>query len=139
VRPDGRGLRVIFSGRDHGHRLLFIYGIRAPPRVGVYHNVATNLTVIFEGEQRVYSTVGDDRCTIDELDLRALPRRAGSDLLGARARGFCIAPASALGDGAALLISRFDFNGALFADVATDKPGGAPIAHGARDVPSGPR
>ena len=126
---------MIFRGRDHGHRLLFIYGIRAPPRVGVYHNVATNLTVIFEGEQRIYSTVGDDRCTIDELDLRALPTRAGPDLLGARARGFCIAPASALGDGAALLISRFDFSGALFTDNAAARPGTAPVARGKAAAP----
>jgi hypothetical protein len=118
VRPDGRGMRVTFSGQDHTHRLLFIFGIDAPPRAGVAHNVATNVTVIFQGEQRLYSTRGDDRCTIDELSARSLPVQDSAHRLALRARGFCIAPASALGSGAPLLVSRFDFSGAIFLDDA---------------------
>lgn len=128
TRPDGRGMRVSFTGTDHAHRLLFIFGIDAAPRVGRAHNVATNVTVIFEGEQRVYSTRGDDRCTIDVLSARALPAQTGMRRLAVRARGFCISAASALGNGAPLLLSRFDFSGAIFLDAdadATAPPGAA--------------
>lgn len=127
ARPDGRGMRVSFSGTDHAHRLLFIFGIDAAPRAGSAHNVATNVTVIFEGEQRVYSTRGDDRCTIDVLSARALPAQAGMRRLAVRARGFCISAASALGSGAPLLVSRFDFSGAIFLDAGD----GAPATPGA--------
>ncbi|HEX4051626.1 MAG TPA: hypothetical protein VHY19_12175 [Steroidobacteraceae bacterium] len=122
ARPDGRGMRVSFSGTDHAHRLLFIFGIDAAPHVGSAHNVATNVTVIFEGERRLYSTRGDDRCTIDALSTRALPVQGNAHRLAVRARGFCISAASALGSGAPLLVSRFDFNGAIFLDA--DAPAG---------------
>lgn len=128
ARPDGRGMRVSFSGTDHAHRLLFIFGIDAAPRAGRAHNVATNVTVIFEGEQRVYSTRGDDRCTIDLVSARALPAQAGMRRLAVRARGFCISAASALGSGAPLLVNRFDFSGAIFLDAddgARATPGAA--------------
>jgi hypothetical protein len=127
VRPDGRGMRVSFSGQDHAHRVLFIFGIDSAPRAGDTHNVPTNVTVIFEGERRLYSTRGNDRCMIDELSARSLPMQDGLRRLALRARGFCIAPASALGSGAPLLVSRFDFNGAIFrddADRASAAPGG---------------
>jgi len=130
TRPDGRGMRVSFSGQDHTHRLLFIFGIDAAPRAGNAHEVATNVTVIFEGERRVYSTRGDDRCTIDELSARSLSMQDGLPRLALRARGFCITPASALGSGAPLLISRFDFNSAIFLDMDTagsaEHPQGGP-------------
>lgn len=137
VRPDGRGMRVSFRGQDHTHRLLFIFGIDAAPRAGDAHNVATNVTVIFEGERRFYSTRGNDRCTIDELSARSLPVQDGAHRLALRARGFCIAPASALGNGAPLLVSRFDFNGAIFRDDAEGvSPAPARGAHRNRQTPA---
>lgn len=121
ARPDGRGLRVSFSGTQHSHHLLFIFGIDAAPRAGSARNVATNVTVIFEGERRLYSTRGDDRCTIDMLSARVLPAQDAAHRLAVRARGFCISAASALDSGAPLLVSRFDFNGAIYLD-ANDPP-----------------
>jgi hypothetical protein len=135
VRPDGRGIRVTFSGRDHAHRVLFIFGIDAPPRPGLAHDIATNLTVIFEGEQRIYSTAGSNRCTIDELRLRSLPAPAGPAPLGVRARGFCIAPADALGTGAALLVSKFDFSAALLPETATNNGRPAAAQRDAKNPP----
>lgn len=130
ARPDGRGMRVSFSGTDHTHHLLFIFGIDAAPRAGRTRNVATNVTVIFEGERRLYSTRGDDRCTIDTLSARDLPVQSGAHRLAVRARGFCISAASALGNGAPLLVSRFDFSGAIFIDADTDQ--GAPSGRAQR-------
>jgi hypothetical protein len=129
-RPDGRGMRVSFSGTDRAHRLLFIFGIDAAPRVGNARNIATNLTVIFEGERRLYSTSGDSRCSVDELQSKSLPVQAGAPRMQVRARGFCVAPATAIGNGAPLLVSRFDFNGAIFLDDA--RPGAVATPAAAR-------
>ncbi len=112
TRPDGRGLRVTIAGpaQSDGRRLRFVFGIDdAPEGVRVLAR-PTNLTVIFEGEQRLFATRGDARCTTDEL--RA--ERIGA-LGGARrswrivARGFCIGPATTLSGDARLLVTSFDF------------------------------
>jgi len=94
------------------------------------HNVATNLTVIFEGERRLYSTGGAGRCSLDELTTETMPRLHGERRLQLQARGFCIAPASSLGGGAALLVSRFDFRGAFFLDQPETR--GPPAGHAPR-------
>lgn len=116
-------MRVSFSGTDRGHRLLFIFGIARPARAGVAHDVPTNLTVIFEGERRLYSTAGEDRCSTDELRAEALRGATGVPRLRVRARGYCIAAASALGGGAPLLVSRFDFSGVVLLDASAPAGG----------------
>ena len=112
ARPDGRGLRVTIAGpaQANGRRLRFVFGIDDAPEGARVLARPTNLTVIFEGEQRLFATRGNDRCTTDELR----PERIGA-LGGARrtwrvvARGFCISPATTLAGDARLLVTSFDF------------------------------
>lgn len=112
ARPDGRGLRVTIAGppQPDGRRLRFVFGIDDAPEGARVLARPTNLTVIFEGEQRLFATRGNGRCTTDELR----PERIGA-LGGARrswrvvARGFCISPATTLADDARLLVTSFDF------------------------------
>jgi hypothetical protein len=112
ARPDGRGLRVTIAGpaQADGRRLRFVFGIDDAPEGARVLARPTNLTVIFEGEQRLFATRGNDRCTTDELR----PERIGA-LGGARrswrvvARGFCISPATTLAGDARLLVTSFDF------------------------------
>jgi hypothetical protein len=71
------------------------------------HELPTNLTVIFEGEERLFATRGDDRCTVDTLSQERVGALGG----GLRtyrvvARGFCVAPASTLDDRAHLSLAR---------------------------------
>jgi hypothetical protein len=68
-RPDGSGLRVAFAGPPHsdGRRLRLVFGVDAVHEGRDGHELPTNLTVIFEGEDRLFSTRGDDHCTVDEL------------------------------------------------------------------------
>jgi hypothetical protein len=68
-RRGRRGMRVSFEGRtpDRRHRLLFVFGIDAPARPGGAHEVATNVTIILEGERCLYSTRGDPNCTVGSL------------------------------------------------------------------------
>ena len=111
-RPDGRGLRVTLAGepRGTGRRLRFVFGIDDVPEGKAVRARPTNVTVIFEGEQRLFTTRGDDKCTTDELR----QERIGA-LGGARrswrviARGFCVAPATTLDGDARLLLTSFDF------------------------------
>ena len=114
------GLRVSFAGPAHGdgHRLRIVFGVESVHEGSPGHDLPTNLTVIFEGEERLFATRGDDHCTVDELRQERVgalggPRRSWRIV----ARGFCIAPASTLNSDARILMSRFDFAGtATFED-----------------------
>jgi hypothetical protein len=125
-RPDGSGLRVSFAGPRHsdGRRLRLVFGVAAVHEGRNGRALPTNLTVIFEGEERLFATRGDDHCTVDELRQERLgalggPRRSWRIV----ARGFCISPASTLNSDARILVSRFDFAGtAVFADEPRDRP-----------------
>jgi hypothetical protein len=127
-RPDGSGLRLSFAGPQHpdGRRLRMVFGVGAAQEGRTGHDLPTNLTVIFEGEERLFSTRGEDRCTVDELRMERLGALGGSKRTWRIiARGFCIAPASTLNSDARILVSRFDFAGSA---VFEDLPPGSPQA-----------
>lgn len=112
ARPDGRGLRVTIAGepRGGGRRLRFVFGIDDVPEGASVRARPTNLTLIFEGEQRLFATRGGDKCTTDELRQERIgalagPRRTWRVV----ARGFCVAPATTLAGDARVLVTSFDF------------------------------
>ena len=119
-RPDGSGVRVSFAGPAHsdGRRLRLVFGVGSVREGASGHDLPTNLTVIFEGEERLFATRGEDHCTVDELRQERVgalggPKRSWRII----ARGFCISPASTLGSDARILVDRFDFAGnAVFED-----------------------
>jgi hypothetical protein len=150
-RPGQHGMRLTFAGpipgpargRAHGprsgsandaaHNLRFVFGIAASPGARDQHNVPTNVTVIFEGEHKLFSTAGDGKCTVDEFSEQTLPAQAeslparpgshaGLHLRRVAARGFCTAAASALAGNAHILLSRFDFAGPVTDEDANDAP-----------------
>ena len=125
-RPDGSGLRVSFAGPRHadGRRLRLVFGVGSVHEGLTGRALPTNLTVIFEGEERLFATRGEDHCTVDELRQERLGA-LGGPLRSWRivARGFCTSPASALNGDARILVSRFDFAGtAVFADTPSGQP-----------------
>ncbi len=119
-RPDGSGIRVSFAGPKHsdGRRLRMVFGVGHAKEGRPGRELPTNLTVIFEGEQRLFATRGDDRCTVDKLEQERIgalggPRRSYRIV----ASGFCISPASTLSGDGRILVTRFDFAGnATFED-----------------------
>jgi hypothetical protein len=131
-RPDGSGVRVAFAGPRHpdGRRLRLVFGVESLREGHPAHDLPTNLTVIFEGEERLFATRGDDHCTVDELKQERVGALGGTQRAWRIiARGFCVAPASNLTGDARILVSSFDFAGvAQFDDTAAQPPAPANTA-----------
>jgi hypothetical protein len=121
-RPNGHGIRLSFAGpmRSGGRRLRMVFGVATAAEGAPGRALPTNLTVIFEGEQRLYSTRGENRCTIDDLQEERVGA-LGAPIRSYRvvARGFCTLPASALGTDDHILVTRFDFTGRVDFDTPT--------------------
>jgi hypothetical protein len=115
-RPDGSGIRVSFAGplRSDGRRLRMVFGVGTATEGSGGKELPTNLTVIFEGEQRLFATRGQDKCTVDELRQERIGALGGPvRSYRVLARGFCISPASALNERDQILVSSFDFAGSV--------------------------
>jgi hypothetical protein len=130
-RPDGSGVRVAFAGPAHsdGRRLRLVFGVEAVREGHPAHDAPTNLTVIFEGDEQLFATRGDDHCTVDDLRQERIGALGGNQRTWRIvARGFCIEPASTLAGDARILITSFDFAGvAEFEDPPPEAPA-APAA-----------
>jgi hypothetical protein len=116
LRPDRSGIRVSFAGpvRSDGRRLRMVFGIAGAREGSAGHALPTNLTVIFEGESRIFATRGEDKCTADEVHQERLGALAGpTRSYRVVAKGFCITAINALSTTEALLISSFDFAGSI--------------------------
>ena len=121
-RPDGSGIRVSFAGpaRSDGRRLRMVFGVARATEGVKGRELPTNLTVIFEGEERMFATRGDDKCTVDEFNQERVGALGGPiRTYRVIARGFCIAPVKALNSEQTILVNSFDFAGNItFEDAA---------------------
>jgi hypothetical protein len=127
-RPDGHGVRVSFAGPKSadGRRLRLLFGVASVREGRSGHALPTNLTVILEGEPRLFATRGDDHCTVDKLTQERVSAPGGATRAWRIvARGFCIAPASTLNADARILMTRFDFAGLATFE---DNPAMPPVA-----------
>ena len=114
VRPDGSGLRLSFAGplQSDGRRLRLVFGVSDTAEGNSGSALPTNLTVIFEGEKRLFATRGDDRCTVDKLNQERVGALGGpTRSYRVVARGFCIEPVAALNANERIVVSSFDFAG----------------------------
>jgi hypothetical protein len=118
-RPPGadnksNGIRVSIGGppRGDGHRLRLVFGIAGISEGGGGQALPTNLTILFEGEQRIFATQGDDKCMVDSLTQERVevlgPGRAVYRVV---ARGFCLGPATSLSRQERVVATSFDFAG----------------------------
>ena len=124
-RPDGSGIRVSFAGpaRSDGRRLRMVFGVATATEGVNGRELPTNLTVIFEGEERMFATRGDDRCTVDEFNQERLGALGGPiRTYRVIARGFCIAPVKALNSEQTILVNSFDFAGTIVFEDLKDAP-----------------
>jgi hypothetical protein len=113
-RPTGHGVRVSIGGplRGDGRRIRIVFGLADVLEGKSGAAVPTNVTLLFEGEQRVFATQGDDKCTVDTLSQQRV-ESLGNPLAVYRvvARGFCLGPATSLTREERVFLTSFDFAG----------------------------
>jgi hypothetical protein len=102
------GVRLSFQRPGGKPDLLFVFGLTGVREGRPAHAVATNLTLIVQGTDRIYGTLGDSRCTVDSLSQRRLGSGKNYRL---EARGFCTQPAHAVRGEGVVLVSTFEFAG----------------------------
>ena len=113
-RPSGNGIRVSIGGplRGDGRRIRMVFGIAGIGEGASGKALRTNVTILFEGEKRIFATKGDDKCTVDELTQQRVETLGpGRAIYRVVARGFCIGPATDLARTERLVLTRFDFAG----------------------------
>jgi hypothetical protein len=118
-RPPGKdnksnGIRISIGGpsRGDGRRIRLVFGIAGVGEGQSGQTLRTNVTILFEGEHRLFATLGDDKCTVDSLTQQRV-ETLGADraIYRVEARGFCLAPATSLSKAERLLLTSFDFAG----------------------------
>jgi hypothetical protein len=133
MRPNNKGVRVSIAGTlpqsagDTGKaaRLRFVFGITLRDQAsGEAQALPTNLTVIVEGQQQLFATLGDDKCAVELFEVTPLLAAGsirtqggatqGGPIQGAspqriHARGYCIGPATDLQGTQRVLVSTFEF------------------------------
>src|SRR5687767_604873 len=117
-RPPGKnnnsnGVRVSIGGPLRGaHRIRLVFGIAGVDEGRDGKALPTNVTVLFEGESRVFATQGDDKCTVDSLTQERVETLGpGPAVYRVVARGFCIGPATSLTREERMILTSFDFAG----------------------------
>lgn len=116
ARPDGSGIRLSFAGpvTGDGRRMRLVFGVTRATEGKAGTALPTNLTVIFEGETRMFASRGDDKCTLDKLQQERVGALGGSTrsyrVIGS---GFCIEPVSTLSSDERIVVSSFDFAGRI--------------------------
>jgi hypothetical protein len=113
-RPSGHGVRVSIGGpaRGDGRRIRLVFGIGGITEGKAGNTLKTNVTLLFEGEQRVFATQGDDKCTVDSLTQQRVESLGGTQAVyRVVARGFCLGPATSMTRGERVYLTSFDFAG----------------------------
>jgi hypothetical protein len=115
-KNDSKGIRVSIAGpaRGAGNRIRLVFGIAGLAEGEGGKALRTNVTVLLEGEQRIFATQGDDKCMVDSLTQERV-ERLGKDHAVYRvvARGFCVGPAASLSGTERLVLTSFDFAGRI--------------------------
>ena len=108
------GVRLSFQRVPGGSPdLLFVFGITGVHEGRPARAAGVNITVIVQGTNRLYGTLGDSRCTVDSLAQRPLDAKG---VYRVEARGFCTQPAHAVRGKDSVLVSTFEFAGRVAFD-----------------------
>ncbi len=117
------GVRLSFHRETGGGRdLLFVFGLTGIRAGQPARATGANLTIIVQGTDRIFGTLGDSRCTVDSLSQRPL-KTPGTYRV--EARGFCTQPAHAVRGDGEVLVSTFEFAGPVTFETPPDTSAGA--------------
>ncbi|HEY2679355.1 MAG TPA: hypothetical protein VGI65_20475 [Steroidobacteraceae bacterium] len=113
-RDNPPGVRLSFQRPSAAApNLLLVFGLTGVRAGQPAREVKTNLTLIVQGTNRIYGTLGDARCTVDSLTQRPLGTPHSYRI---EARGFCTQPAHAIRGKGDVLVSTFEFAGPVTYD-----------------------
>jgi len=108
-RDKPAGVRMSFQRAGGGApNLLLVFGVTGVRKGESARELGVNLTVIVQGTNHIYGTLGDSRCTVDSLTQRPLKQPGAYRV---EARGFCTQPAHAVRGTGDVLVSTFEFAG----------------------------
>jgi hypothetical protein len=107
------GVRLSFQRPSAAPDLLLVFGLTGVREGEPAREVRTNLTLIVQGTNRIFGTMGDSRCTVDSLSQRPLDK---PHTYRVEARGFCTQPAHAVRGKGDVLVSTFEFAGPVTYD-----------------------
>jgi hypothetical protein len=107
------GIRLSFQRVSGEPNLLFVFGLTGIHEGQPAHATGVNLTVIVQGTNHVFGTLGDSRCTVDSLKQTPLKITGAYRV---EARGFCTQPAHAVRGDGDILVSTFEFAGMVTYD-----------------------
>jgi hypothetical protein len=108
-RDSPPGVRLSFQrASGAAPNLLLVFGLTGVREGQGEREVRANLTIIVQGTNRIFGTLGDSRCTVDSLTQRPLKTTRTYRL---EARGFCTQPAHAVRGLGDVLVSTFEFAG----------------------------
>jgi hypothetical protein len=120
-RGSSPGVRLSFQRKGAVPDLLLVFGLTQVQKGQPAREIGANLTVILQGTDRIFGTLGESRCTVDRLDQRAL---AAPRTYRVEARGFCTQPAHAVRGDGDVLVSTFEFAGlVVYEDLDTPTEG----------------
>jgi hypothetical protein len=113
-RDSPPGVRLSFQrAAGTAPNLLLVFGLTGVIAGQAAREVKVNLTVIVQGTNRIFGTLGDSRCTVDFLTQRRIEMTNSYRL---EARGFCTQPAHAVRGRGDVLVSTFEFAGPVTYD-----------------------
>jgi hypothetical protein len=122
------GVRLSFQRVPSGAPdLLFVIGLSGVREGRPGREMRANLTIIVQGTDRFFGTLGDSRCTVDSLSQRRL---GSAKVYRVEARGFCTQPAHAVRGDGAVLVSTFEFAGMVRYDPPDTDGAENPAKHG---------
>lgn len=102
------GVRLSFKRSGAKPDLLIVFGLPQVRAGQPAKQIGANLTVIVQGTDKIFGTLGDSRCTVDSLKQDKLPRENAYRI---EARGFCVQPAHAVRGDGDVLMTTFEFAG----------------------------
>jgi hypothetical protein len=115
LRPDGGGMRLLFSAGDPRIGLLFVLGIDSEPDGALGRELKLNLTIIDENRDRFFNSGIGERCWA-RLDKVQLLGRAGRREYGIAGEFYCAGALAAVNGPGSLTPADFQFSGRLSID-----------------------
>ena len=113
ARPDGEGARLRFAGPtgDNDQDLAFIIALPGLERGAAARELASNVTLIAEGNGRFFSTPGLDSCWTD-VEAQS-PDEDSADRFIISGKLYCIAPIPEVNGTSSVSIDELRFSGWL--------------------------